>query len=324
MKERILSLLSLSVSFNILSAEIIPYEFFVGAQTGRHSGLDATYSYDNPTANIWGLNIGVQWSEAWSTGLGYQDLGSLKASATRVVVDTKLINAKARYEWHFRGNWSLYGEGGFAIWQLNKNYQNHRGRYQGLSPLLGTGINYKISPNISAYVGYQHIQGVGESLPGRYDSHAFLTGLTWQFYQGVQTGAAKASDISIERNDKKEACIKEKPCGESTATKMELHNVYFKVGSNSPIDAEAYTKKLAQVAALLCEEPDARAFVKGYSSPEGGQKQNLVLSEWRVKAVIDVLIRSGIDLSRIQAFAEGEDKQIERFSDARRVEIVVQ
>ncbi|WP_045413141.1 OmpA family protein [Vibrio owensii] len=323
MKKRILSFLSLTVSFNILSAETIPHGFFVGAQLGRHSGLDATYSYDNPTANIWGLNTGVQWSEAWSTGLGYQDLGSLKASATRVVVDTKLINAKARYDWHFRGNLSLYTEGGFALWKLNKNYQNHKGRYQGLSPLLGTGINYKISPNIRAYVGYQYIQGVGESLPGRYDSHVFLTGMTWQFYQGAQKDIAKASGISIERNEKKEAHINEKSCGESMATKMELYNVYFKVGSNSPIDADAYTKKLALVVALLCEEPDARAFVKGYSSPEGSQGQNLALSEWRVKAVIDALIKSGIDLSRIKAFAEGEDKQVERFSDARRVEIVV-
>lgn len=63
--------------------------------------------------------------------------------------------------------------------------------------------------------------------------------------------------------------------------------------------------KIAEIAAVLREDPDTRVLVQGFSSSEGQEEYNLRLSERRAQAVANELIRNRIDSQRITSIGMG-------------------
>jgi OOP family OmpA-OmpF porin len=159
-----------------------PPPLYLGLKGGYQSAFDETYSYSNPQASILGVYGGLNFNSAWSWDLGYQYHNNLKAAVTLIDVETSLFESALRYRWYLQNNLSFYGRLGASYWEMEKQpYLTNDQITAGFSPLGELGIEYKLSSNLRMTSGYQYIANIGDSTTGKYDSHAILVGLTYDF-----------------------------------------------------------------------------------------------------------------------------------------------
>jgi len=89
------------------------------------------------------------------------------------------------------------------------------------------------------------------------------------------------------------------------------------------------TSKVAAVAAYLNQNPSAKVGLDGYADPRGTDAYNQALSERRVTAIHEALVKAGVPSHKIQTGAFGEkrlkcgEKTEECWQRDRRVEVLV-
>jgi outer membrane protein OmpA-like peptidoglycan-associated protein len=66
------------------------------------------------------------------------------------------------------------------------------------------------------------------------------------------------------------------------------------------------TSKVADIASYLQQNPSTMVGIDGYADPRGTDKYNQALSERRVNAILDALMRAGVARDKIQTGAFGE------------------
>jgi OOP family OmpA-OmpF porin len=85
---------------------------------------------------------------------------------------------------------------------------------------------------------------------------------------------------------------------------------------------------IAQIVALLKENPDLKVSIEGHTDNVGTPASNKTLSEARAKSVMDAVVRGGVEASRLSAVGWGQEKPVadnrteEGRAKNRRVEIV--
>ena len=70
------------------------------------------------------------------------------------------------------------------------------------------------------------------------------------------------------------------------------------------------TSKVAAVAAYLTQNPSAKVGIDGYADPRGTDPYNQALSERRVNAIQDALVKAGVPSHKILTGAFGEKRLI--------------
>jgi len=85
---------------------------------------------------------------------------------------------------------------------------------------------------------------------------------------------------------------------------INLQDVYFNYDSAAITALAAQTLK--ENAAVLKANPSVKVVLVGSASPEGATDYNLKLSERRVNAVKDYLVKEGISADRLKTQAAGE------------------
>ena len=68
------------------------------------------------------------------------------------------------------------------------------------------------------------------------------------------------------------------------------------------------TSKISEIDAYLRQNPNVNLRIDGHADPRGSDKYNLALSERRVKAVRDALVKAGVSTGRISTGAYGESR----------------
>jgi outer membrane protein OmpA-like peptidoglycan-associated protein len=66
------------------------------------------------------------------------------------------------------------------------------------------------------------------------------------------------------------------------------------------------TTKVADIAAYVQQNPTTMVGIDGYADPRGTDKYNQALSERRVNAIRDALMKAGVTRDKIQTGAFGE------------------
>ncbi|MCX8082191.1 MAG: OmpA family protein [bacterium] len=85
---------------------------------------------------------------------------------------------------------------------------------------------------------------------------------------------------------------------------LNLKDVYFNYDSAKITPLAAQTIK--ENAAVIKANPGIKIAIVGSASPEGTSEYNLKLSERRVNAVKDALVKEGVDANRLITKAAGE------------------
>jgi outer membrane protein OmpA-like peptidoglycan-associated protein len=106
-----------------------------------------------------------------------------------------------------------------------------------------------------------------------------------------------------------------------------LNNIYFHFGTTM-LKPES-TGSLDKVVAFFQANANIRFEIAGHTDDEGADDYNLALSLGRAQAVVDYMVKAGIDSSRLTAEGYGESKPIDKGitkaakAKNRRVEFIV-
>jgi outer membrane protein OmpA-like peptidoglycan-associated protein len=87
-----------------------------------------------------------------------------------------------------------------------------------------------------------------------------------------------------------------------------LRNVFFDFGQHIPTAASF--KELNVLFQLMVGQPNMKVEISGHTDNRGSQQSNQILSERRAKAIVDFLIRNGIDPARLSYVGYGYDRPI--------------
>jgi len=93
-----------------------------------------------------------------------------------------------------------------------------------------------------------------------------------------------------------------------------LEKLIFALGKDD-ISEESH-EELDELVSMLRSNPEMKIQLEGHTDFRGNDKLNMKLSEDRVKAVRDYLVKSGIDKDRIKTKAFGGTQPLSRESDA--------
>jgi outer membrane protein OmpA-like peptidoglycan-associated protein len=93
-----------------------------------------------------------------------------------------------------------------------------------------------------------------------------------------------------------------------SGTKFELRNVFFETGKFE-LKPESKTE-LELVVAMLNQNPTMRIQVSGHTDNVGAEASNKLLSENRAKSVVEFLVKSGIDATRLTSKGFGSSQPI--------------
>jgi len=115
---------------------------------------------------------------------------------------------------------------------------------------------------------------------------------------------------------------------QTAINELDLQSIQFATGTaDLTPDAQAV---LADVAALLNDNPRVSVQVEGHTDGRGDAEDNLLLSQERAQAVVDALGSLGVDMARLTARGFGEQRPLaDNETEAgmatnRRVELIVQ
>ena len=85
---------------------------------------------------------------------------------------------------------------------------------------------------------------------------------------------------------------------------------------------------IEQIIEMMKQAPDIKISVEGHTDSDGSNESNLKLSEARAKAVVEAIVKGGIDAARLSSLGYGEEKPIadnstdEGKAKNRRVELI--
>ncbi len=125
-------------------------------------------------------------------------------------------------------------------------------------------------------------------------------------YSNSTTTVAENTSVQIEEKVATKQTTRFSPRTEiSRLVSLSQPGLYF-----APASASIQAKdeaRLAEIAAALRENPEARVELSGYTDQLGSKKANLRLSERRAQAVRASLIRNGASADQVRIHAQGEN-----------------
>lgn len=300
-------------------------DFYIGAKTGgaiydNACGKGST-SCDDETSFSGGVYAGYQLSDMFALEGGYTYLGGpsakypaagnpdLQAEYESSVHDVDLA-LKADYS--LSDDASVFGKLGGVYWRADSEGDDpslgkSKVTESGVSAMLGTGFEYRLTPKLSSRLEYQYINGVGDdSSIGASDVHLVTVGIDYQF------GGASKHTVQEEREaDAVPSAPEVKP--EVIEKYTQVLSEASKSGSFKTGSATLSTmlkSNLNPILERLNQFPESTVVISGYSDSTGLADYNLKLSKARAQSVADYLVSKGINPNRITVEGFGELRPI--------------
>ncbi|WGV98268.1 outer membrane beta-barrel protein [Vibrio sp. YMD68] len=340
-------------------------EFYLGGKAGGSifgEPCDGNSVDCEDATEALGLYGGYQINKWLALEGGYDYLGG--PTATYPAIDQP--NSQVDYESTVQGfelglkadyalteRLALFGKGGTMLWQVDNDANEPiKGSISesgsGASLMLGTGLEYRLSPSLSTRLEYQYIESVGDDSTGSSDVHVVSLGLDYRFGGASNHSTspspveARASEPMTDMDEKtdmeekpkdvmqeKVAAVLVTPVVIETFTQLlSGSNKEALFESNSTEMSAALKVQLQPVLERLQHYPETTVQLIGHTDSLGDANYNLSLSEVRAQKVADYLASQGVSRDRMTVKGVGELNPIASNETAsgrahnRRVEIV--
>lgn len=231
----------------------------------------------------------------------------------------------------------FFGKGGTVYWGVDKEaFEPVAGAVDesesGLSLMLGAGMEYRLSHNLSTRLEYDYINGVGGASTGESDVHFIGVGLDYRF--GSHRSEPTLSPPPVETVTKQ---VETSPEPE-VVVEPQIIETFTQVLSSSSSEALFETgstalspvlkSQLLPILERLKRYPESTVEITGHTDSLGAANFNQALSEARAQSVADYLEYRGVERHRMRVKGLGELRPIASNETAsgrahnRRVEIV--
>ncbi|KJY81711.1 membrane protein [Vibrio galatheae] len=302
----------------VLSSMNANANFYLGGKVGKAWLNDActsvTVNCDDDSATL-GLLGGYEFLDWLALEAGYDYLGDYTVDG----VSDDSIGAwtlAPKFTWHFNDSTGVYAKLGAA----RVDY----GSANDTTFLGAVGFEFFTTDPITVRLEYQQLTDVGGNWTDA-TAHSATLGFIYKFGHGAQT--------------EPEPYVAEEMVAEEVVEEVVVTPV-VKMFEAKAIDSGAFAVNstelktesvpmLEELVEFMKQYPQSNVEITGYTDSRGAAAYNQTLSEKRAQSVADVLVKEGIDSSRITATGEGENNPIasnetrEGRAQNRRVEIVV-
>ncbi|ECJ9816618.1 outer membrane beta-barrel protein [Salmonella enterica] len=281
---------------------------YVGGNVGWSDfsqGDSFTEGRSNNTLGV-GLYSGYQFSSWFSLEGGLNYLGEAKGvRQSEMIVQGVQLSGKFGYT---DGAMQLYTRLGGMFYRSDVSGDEQHGTVSGhdLSPLVAAGIEISINPQWTTRVEYQWVTDIQNSAASdaSLDNSFLSLGVTYHFgaLHLAQTASSSANTMPPSA-----------PLEETAATTLPSLSLLYTFNQS---DLSAENRHLLD--AWLTERVKQKGGwgavhlrVEGYSSPEGSQHNNKLISERRVAVVKAYLMQQGIVADNVVTEAKGETLQFD-------------
>ncbi|MDA0149314.1 OmpA family protein [Vibrio sp. LaRot3] len=309
--------------------------YFEGYSASPYFGLSVYYSdleddsfgYTEPTGIGKSLIAGVMFGKNINFDFTYSFDSEYVASESSVDINVSSFETGVQYDLFLSEKFYVFGRVGAAYWKVNKSSISSSDniksdlRASGVSPVIGLGSGYELSPEISIFTGYKYFNDIGSNITGSYDEHRLFVGGKYFFLNSRY-------DKKTEYVNEVEIVIDEGVSEDSDKfVFMTFDSTNFSVNSSKISSYGRY--KLIELVGFLNENPSYMIDIVGHSDSTGTKLYNEKLSLERAVSVFDLLVLNGISPDRMMVFGEGESSPkasnlttVGR-AENRRVEVVI-
>lgn len=327
---------------------------FVGVQGGWQTTF-TNYEAKKLATPIFAVQLGAMWTPFVGTRLhveGLQNRTAANGAEYTFKYGTTNVDLMLNVTNFFRtnrvnNNWDLLLIGGMGL-TYTREYERvfHAQKLNDLGHNLRIGLaaDYNITPRWA--VGLEvdlnnHADKFNAKLNNSNDWQlTAMMGLTYKFRCAAPQRAAIVAepkptplpiptpapepDTTTAPNPAPTPVVEEKaaPSAPLVAIAEEVQNVFFLL--NSSVVRKSEESKIATIVRYMKAYPEAQVIITGYADADTGNAMiNAYLSEKRVEAVYNALLKQGIAASRIQKLAMGDTVQPFKVNDLNRCVICV-
>ena len=278
--------------------------FYLGAKGGwvnyQHA-CEAQAVDCDANDSAWGGFAGYQFHRNWGVEAGYNDFGQASAVYPETGLLNEYIGSMKGWEFSLKGNLpltenlDLFGKAGTLRWDGSNTGPFSYNSDNGWSPMVGIGLEYKLTPSWVARVEYQYFDSVGSDLLGGSNIHFTSLGLSYRFGQTkpMAQPVTQPAPVAVEQ-----VVIAPIPIIIAAVTQA----VHFDFDSQVPLQ----THILIEVAEHLNRYPSSSVVLQGYTDAVGASDYNLKLSKRRAESVAGYLKELGVSDTQISIEALGE------------------
>ena len=158
--------------------------WYLGAKLGASSFAGGCESHSEACENdslAGGIFGGYFFTNHWALEAGYSYLGEAEATYPSGTAKASMesIDAYLRYQYPISSSVSIFGKAGMSFWQADYTHPLLDQKTDGNDFGVGGGLTYGLSTNWNAQLEYQFIDGIGDDLVGKSDSHMLTLGLIY-------------------------------------------------------------------------------------------------------------------------------------------------
>ncbi|BAJ02906.1 OmpA family protein [Shewanella violacea DSS12] len=278
--------------------------FYLGAKGGwinYQNACEAQAVDCDANDSAWGGFAGYQFHRNWAVETGYNDFGQAGAVYPESGLLNEYIGTMKGWEFSLKGNLpltenlDLFGKAGTLRWDGENSGPFSYDSDDGWSPMVGIGLEYKLTPSWVARVEYQYFDSVGSDKLGGSNMHFTSLGLSYRFGQTkpVAKSVTQPAPVAVEQ-----VVVVASPMVIPAMTNA----VHFDFDSEVPLQ----THILVEVARHLNQYPSASVVLQGYTDAVGPSGYNLKLSKRRAVSVAAYLKKLEVSDAQISIEALGE------------------
>ena len=315
--------LAVTISAALLLANPVSAQFYLGAKAGT-SWMDDfchsdTVSCDKESWSA-GAFAGYELSEYISFELGVDSLG--ETSGAGFVDEVAFVySLSPKFSLPMSDEFSFFAKLG-AAYATYGDESDH-------SMLGALGATYSILPTVDLQLEIMRLTSVEI---GQYEiaGNAGTIGILKRFGGSNEQTAEPFEEVMVEQRvteeiEKVEEVVASVPQTKKYAATLDYGHFAFDSAELNP----EFITTLVELEQFMKKYPQTVVYITGHTDSKGSDEYNQKLSERRAKSVSDMIIKNGIDSSRVVQTGKGEKSPIatndtdEGRAQNRRVEISI-